>query len=275
MFVCAQVSWRRRELMRIAAAPPSTRVRRGRSEEPPSPPNTVAANKRRRLAAVSPRQRDLNEYWERYSLGFKAKGGSGKRHEPDAELISALRATAAKKVGDAKACATVHSIINAYGVGRVFVGLAPGKSALLQPIVKHLQKKWLSLQKLSLDDAEGTAAAVDDLVDVIAACPGGQFRRSPCAASKLLCVLGLPVPIWDSLARKALGVQDGTSYVDFHSRWKGDAARGFQRHLPAYEAALDPLAPPQASSAAASLWRMLPPIYFCVRAHDVFLMGSA
>ena len=132
------------------------------------------------------------------------------------------------------------------------------------------------LQALSLRDGKAIGAEVAALVDVIAQFGAGKFckdgkggyksasRRSPCAASKLLAVLGRPVPIYDSLARKALGVPANATYEAFYARWM----ESYEPLRGAYEAAV------------AARWDRVAdagvdvtPEYICVRAHDVRLMG--
>ena len=56
------------------------------------------------------------------------------------------------------ACKTAHDVINAYEVGRIFVGLT-GASIKLKGIVAHLQKRWPVLRSLSLRDGK----ALDDV----------------------------------------------------------------------------------------------------------------
>ena len=82
----------------------------------------------------------------------------------------------------------------------------------------------------------------------------------------MLAVLGRPVPIYDSLARKALGLPGDSTYEDFYARWM----ESYEPLRGAYEAAV------------AARWDRVAdagvdvtPEYICVRAHDVRLMGLA
>ena len=235
-------------------------------------------------------ERDVEEYLERFELGVKKKGGNGKRHTPDRKLIASLRDAASQRscceVDDeveeeseaAACCKAAHDVINAYGVGRIFVHLNPKASNKLKDIVAHLQKRWPVLQSLSLRDGKALDAEVAALVDVIAQFGAGKFckdgkggkksasRRSPCAASKLLAVLGRPVPIYDSLARKALGLPGNVTYEAFYVRWM----ESYEPLRGAYEAAV---AARWDRVAAAGV--DVTPEYICVRAHDVRLMGLA
>ena len=164
-------------------------------------------------------------------------------------------------------------MINAYEVGRIFVGLKPGASIKFEGIVAHLQKQW-PLQSLSLRDGKALDAEVAALVDTIVKTwpwPAKNSKgdpltpkRSPCAASKLLAVLGRPVPIYDSLARKALGVPANATYEAFYARWM----ESYEPLRGAYEAAV---AARWDRVAAAGV--DVTPEYICVRAHDVRLMG--
>ena len=54
----------------------------------------------------------------------------------------------------AACCKAAHDVINAYGVGRIFVHLNPKASNKLKDIVAHLQKRWPVLQALSLRDGK-------------------------------------------------------------------------------------------------------------------------
>ena len=102
--------------------------------------------------AILQEERDVEEYLERFELGVKKKGGNGKRHTPDRELIASLRAAASQRscceVEDevdeeseaAACCKAAHDVINAYGVGRIFVHLNPKASNKLKDVVAHLQE---------------------------------------------------------------------------------------------------------------------------------------
>ena len=237
-------------------------------------PATVKAPRTR--PPLADEEGDVEEYLERFELGVKKKGGNGKRHTPDRELIASLRDAASQRscceVDDevdeeseaAACCKAAHDVINAYAVGRIFVHLNPKASNKLKDIVAHLQKRWPVLQALSLRDGKALDAAVTALINVIAEFSQENPRRSPCAASKLLAVLGRPVPIYDSLARKALGVPANATYEDFYARWM----ESYEPLRGAYEAAV------------AARWDRVAAAgvdvtseYICVRAHDVRLMG--
>lgn len=211
-------------------------------------PQTAKARRTRQPPVQS---EHLDEYMRRY-FGTKQKGG-----KPDCDLVAALRHAASQSAPTAECCEIVYRVIGSYGVGRVFVGLSPATTNRLARVVAHLQVRWPSLQTLTLCDRKAIAAEVDALVDVIATFNTAKPRRSPCAASKLLAVLGLPVPIWDSLARSALGVRADASYEVFHDRW----VCSYEAHRADYEAAAAAKDPPATE-------------YMCIRAHDVRLMGA-
>ena len=70
----------------------------------------------------------------------------------------------------------------------------------LEPVVKHLQMARTKLQnpKVTLADRERAAAAVEALVD----CIRQSFNKKLLSASsKLLNMLGVELPLFDSLAR--------------------------------------------------------------------------
>ena len=60
-------------------------------------PATVKAPRTR--PPLTDEERDVEEYLERFELGKKKKGGSGKHHTPDRELIASLRAAASQRSG--------------------------------------------------------------------------------------------------------------------------------------------------------------------------------
>ena len=83
--------------------------------------------------------------------------------------------------------------------------------------------------------------------------------------SQFRAVLGLPVPIWDSLSRKPLGVRNKDTYLEFHTRWM----RSFEERRTEYGEAVRELQAPDEGDDA-----QLSPLYFCVRAHDNHLMHA-
>ena len=139
----------------------------------------------------------------------------------------------------------------------------------LEPVVKHLQKARTKLQnpKVTLADREGAAAAVEALVD----CIRQSFNKKLLSASsKLLNMLGVELPLFDSWARKGLNKElglklpGGVAYSDYHAAWVESYMPRRESYLAAL-AALDEEVKDGAIAQMGAEW-------LCVRAHDIRLM---
>lgn len=231
---------------------------------------------------------NVDEYLLRFTLGIKKRGGHCKKHAPDGNLIQALRNAVTEPKPMLECCKAAHSMINACEVGRVFVGLSPERSEKLHRVVEHLQARWPQLQKLTLCDSATSAVEVHALAQIISKFSEDKPRHSLCAASKLLAMLGLPVPITDSLARKALGVKSCHSlreYEDFHVLWLQSFDERRDRYETVAAERIDALhasskdgsqtddAREGPSRSELSSWHtFLTTTYVAMRAHDVKLM---
>ena len=133
----------------------------------------------------------------------------------------------------------------------------------LEPVVKHLQKARTKLQnpKVTLADREGAAAAVEALVD----CIRQSFNKKLLSASsKLLNMLGVELPLFDSLARTGLKLPGSVSYSDYHAAWVESYMPRRESYLAAL-ASLDEEVKDGAIEQMGAEW-------ICVRAHDIRLM---
>jgi hypothetical protein len=179
---------------------------------------------------------DLQEYLERWRNGEKTRGGgSDKEHTTDMILVQMMQTLVKAKVAETAQAEALHSVVICYGVGRCFSASNCGmpktnsgatnraeevkvrRAKVIQcmlPMVQHLQQGARVLERT---DDERVVAAVDGFADLIEA----TFqKRNLSAASKLLCMLGLEVPIYDSLARKALGLnQPNVKYSEYLAKW--------------------------------------------------------
>jgi hypothetical protein len=131
---------------------------------------------------------------------------------------------------------------------------------------------------LTLEDGEGASRAVSDLADAITDKQhhSTDFRRSLCAASKMLVVAGLPLPIWDSLALKAhkkKGKQIKT-YYELHKEWTEGYAACQKDYASAYEASAGTRLLFSKDESNIFPTDEMAKTYFSVRAHDMHVMAK-
>lgn len=213
---------------------------------------------------------DMRTYLARFSGGEKTFGGSQTKHDPDGMLMRRLRAVAAGKGDESAACLDVYTFLCAYEVTRNFKGLKKDEistAMILKPVVEHLRCRWQVLQELMFDDDADTV--VDEVARLEAVCKHHFRSANRCAASKLLCMLGLRVPIYDSLGRSALfGGTGERSYAEFHAKWTANYAPRRAAYQAAAKAQLAELAAGDIEAPACRLHLE----WFCARAYDQRLM---
>ena len=244
-----------------------------------SPPPTTSKAAKRRAVFDPEIVHDVNEYLERFSAGEKQRGGTAKNHKPCQELVAQMKEVVSSSGPGA---ARLHEVIVAYGVSRCFSASSCGMKKTggpsaqvsdeeqlkrrefmlshLERVVQHLRDAWPSYAGLQRGEDGRAAAAVDALVDAIKS----EFqKKNLSAASKLLNMLGLELPIYDSLARTALGFTKDVSYSDYLIAWSDSYEPLRAGYLAAMRASL--------SSRGVDISGVTEE-WLCMRAHDVRLM---
>ena len=248
-----------------------------------SPPGTAVKSKRPKSDVLA--AQDMAEYLERFS---RVKQGGTGNHRPCRELIKQMIDLVGSNGQPAEVTGKLHEVIVAYGVGRCFTatscGLAKkgGPSAHvgadelqrrrafmlthLEPVIEHLRSAWPRLIGLQRTDTTRAAETVEALVGAIEQ----QFnRRLLSAASKLLNMLGVELPIYDSLARSALGLGGDVSYEAYLTAWLASyepLRAAYLEALEAYHADVGPV------DLTVGNDREVTKEWLCMRAHDVRLM---
>lgn len=216
---------------------------------------------------------DLQEYLERWR-----NGENPKEHTTDMMLVQMMQTLVKATVAETAQAEALHSIVICYGVGRCFSASNCGmpktnsgasraeevkvrRAKVIQcmlPMVQYLQQVARVLERT---DDERVVAVVDGFADLIEA----TFqKRNLSAASKLLCMLGLEVPIYDSLARKALGLnQQNVKYSEYHAKW----ISSYEARRPSYLAALR-----SQSTEEDRIGDLVSSEWVAMRAHDMRLM---
>ena len=269
-----------------------------------SPPGTVKKPRSREKILSNELAQDVAEYLERFAAGSKKRGGSG-NHRPCRELIKQMTSIITSNAEPAAISSPkLHEVIVAYGVGRCFTatscGLAKkgGPSAAvapdelqkrrtfmlahLEPVIEHLRCAWPDLVGLRRADAARAAAAdtarAAAAVDALVCAIEEQFnRKMVSAASKLLNMCGLELPIYDSLARAALGLGNDVSYAAYLAAWAKSYAPLRSKYLEALDALLSDhdQAVTDVDLQVVQLDLMAGDVtkeWLCMRAHDVRLM---
>lgn len=202
--------------------PPGSPTRkRERAAEPPS---TEQASRQRSGSQVPPvtetyAQADayVCEYLTRFRHGTNLRGG-GKQERPDAEILDNLcsfMSCLKRQVGESD-CRKLREFLTAYGVVRTFRGVSEDSVLCLKPLVEHLQSRRAALQ-CHFD-------LVREVDQVVAACQAAGFNRNISFASKCLCMLGHPAPIYSSEAVAYLkhaghALKQGATYDEFQRAW--------------------------------------------------------
>ena len=217
---------------------------------------------------------DLQEYLERWR-----NGENPKEHTTDMMLVQMMQTLVKATVAETAQAEALHKIVICYGVGRCFSASNCGmpktnsgatnraeevkvrRAKVIQcmlPMVQYLQQVARVLERT---DDERVVAVVDGFADLIEA----TFqKRNLSAASKLLCMLGLEVPIYDSLARKALGLnQQNVKYSEYHAKW----ISSYEARRPSYLAALR-----SQSTEEDRIGDLVSSEWVAMRAHDMRLM---
>lgn len=185
----------------------------------------LTPEKRRRVEIRvdgSEEAKDMHAYLTLFCSGERPNG-STQKPDKDRNLVARLRAVAEGKVGLRDSCSDVYDLLCAYDVTRNFKGLRKDSIDELGKLVEHLRLRWPWLQPLiDGDDARAVVKEVELLEKV---CKDHWGSANTCASSKLLCMLGLRVPIYDSLGREALfGSKQSRPYAQFIEKWAADYA---------------------------------------------------
>ena len=183
-----------------------------------------------------------NEYFSRFrecnERNGRNKRGGGNENVTDAVIMQDLRAVASGEATDG--CRGLWRFCIAYGVNRTFRDMKdamkdPSKLAKLEPIRRHLTARWPELR--GLGSTVGVAREVEDLM---ACCQAAGFGRNPSFASKCLCMLGVPCPIFSSEARAFLRAaehklrddcKEPGEYASFCKAWMCE----YDKHRARYE----------------------------------------
>lgn len=201
-------------LTRVRPRRTETRMKR-RLVEPTTTKAQRTSAKAQRPAAIA-QERSVAEYLTRF------RTRSGNQTKTDGEIMDGLRSVVEADSDVTTSCTHLREFIVAYGVVRTFSGLAPGKVEILSRIVEHLQQSPHAIQSNSesssftTDRRERVTAAVDALAD---ACKTAGFNRNLSFASKCLCMLGEPVPIYSSEGRAYLKLKASPSYAEYLDAW--------------------------------------------------------
>jgi hypothetical protein len=181
-------------------------------------PATLARPKKRPFSSQA-RQNTL-EYIERFSARSESSGsnarGGGYQTQTDGMIMAKLRqAVIDSSMHRAEACSALRSFIIAYGVSRTFAGLREDNAAVkLAPLLSHLRKRWPILQQLEHPD--DIVREVDDLTQV---CFDAGFNRNISFATKALCMLSLPVPIYSSEGKAYLRLSASAPFKEYQAAW--------------------------------------------------------
>ena len=135
---------------------------------------------------------------------LRMRDGDRSTHKPDVQLIPHFQQSLRKfdESLPLDGCKTLYEVICAYGVARTFKGSTSDVPAHLSKwavAMSRLQKSWPRM--CGYPSVDEIVREVEGLCDVFQESWGS---RNLSAASKVWVCLGVPTPIYDTLARLAL-----------------------------------------------------------------------
>ena len=182
----------------IASEAPGTAVKKRKSASRSSTSAHVSPS----IAAAN-----VQQYLTRFRKG-SSTGGC------EAAIMDDLLTVLGDGLSKREACQRLRKFIASYGVIRTFAGLREDRVDGLQPIVRHLQEHRQELLRL-LAPAD-IVIQVEALAD---ACKMAGFNRNLSFATKCLCMLGRPVPIFSSEGKAYLRLKGSATYGDYLAAW--------------------------------------------------------